>query len=186
MNTSNILDILLRDKFSNKHFVGVGARDEFEESFNSSDGIHIFNTDYSNESGEHWIAVIRSPNKILYFDSYGRDPSTYSDIEEVLNSSHIMDIEWNNKLLQGLFSTTCGDYCILLALFWSRGYTMQEFINIMSEIEDVEFRDHAVRRLLLSTYDDNSNIMNSLKNDGNVGIDSVHVQQTIPFLFASI
>ena len=49
----------------------VCAKDQLPRQKPSHVKAYIFNTEKSNKSGEHWVAVIFSNNgKVLYFDSY--------------------------------------------------------------------------------------------------------------------
>ena len=178
MNTANIFDVLSQDHMTNNHFFAVCARNEFKEQFLSNEGIYIFNTHYSYQPGEHWIGVIRTKSEINYFDSTGRDPSTYPDVAQILKLSGIKLIKWNDVLLQGFLSTTCGDYCLLFAIFWSRGCSIEDFLTVMLKISEKDTRDHVVRKTILDRYDWNGKISKSLNNEENEGIDNVHIQGT--------
>ena len=82
-------------------------------------------TSMSSKPAEHWIAVYFDKHgKGEYFDSYGLPPSVNGFTALVERNSK----EWvyNNKTPQSLFSTTCGHYCVYLALYRSCGYSMRD------------------------------------------------------------
>ena len=53
----------------------VCAKDQLPRQKTNHVKAYIINTEKSNKSGEHWVAVIFNNNgKVLYFDSYGLPP----------------------------------------------------------------------------------------------------------------
>jgi hypothetical protein len=155
--------------------VGAMPRDLFVKSFTTQPlGVRVFNTDTSSGAGEHWIVVCcRDDGKISYLDSFGRHPCFYPDVYACLTKNHAeTDIVWNDETLQQLASSTCGDYCVLFGLLWSRRWTMPRIVREFTGIPSAHKRDHAVRRLVIETY-------GSLPpTTGGEGVDLVHVQGT--------
>ena len=87
MNTVNIDDVLKSDPNAKHSFRGVFSLDEFVAYLTRSNinkGIFVFNTQTSTKSGEHWICVIVEDKVIYYFDSFGRNPASYSYVAETL------------------------------------------------------------------------------------------------------
>jgi len=88
----------------------------------------VMNTDPSWEPGEHWIAVhIDKQRHGIYFDSYGRPPCTDSMKQFLKNNCHHW--EYNEKLLQNPFLSTCGQFCIYFLTMVCHGYTLQDIVQ---------------------------------------------------------
>lgn len=60
--------------------------------------------------GTHWTALIKTSNKIFYFDSYGAPPP-----QTILNA--FPNIISNRYAIQSINSKACGYYCILFLYF---------------------------------------------------------------------
>ena len=181
MNTEQLLEILNKDLFTSQFPRGVSSRDEFIERFTAMQtfptSIHIFNTHYSYQPGEHWILLIKHNNEINYFDSFGRSPHFFPDIYQLVRKYEDKKcLHWNEKRVQTVFSTVCGDYCLLYALLWARGWERNNIMKIFLIERNGESRDHAVRRFLLQIYN------YSLDKAGTEGIDNVHIEGTRKFL----
>ncbi len=72
----------LAKKLFGSKFKGVFAADEIAP-LRSQDGYFIYNLDKKDEPGSHWIGIVKSPQGILVYDSFGRDtkeiiPGVYS------------------------------------------------------------------------------------------------------------
>ena len=63
----------------------------------------------------------------------------------------------------------CGDYCVLFLLLFAHGWTLEDFVARMAEIEDPESRDHAVRSLVKELYGE------LVDYESGDGVDDVHV-----------
>ena len=175
MDTTNINNILRRDTFSQNLFEGVYPRDVFIKQFSSLDeGMYVFNTDNSSGSGKHWEAVYHDGNTVFYFDSYGLSPEEMPDVMSVLQSKR-QKIVHNTLQLQGVTSTTCGDYCVLFCLLVARGWSMQRFVSRLNKISTHEIRDHAVRQLIVKLYG-----KKSISRISEFGNNAVHLQFAIP------
>ena len=116
-----------------------------------SDGVFIFNTQPSTKSGEHWICVIINSRVVYYFDSFGRHPKYFPRVAEIL-TLQCRIIEWNSFLLQNTSTTVCGDYCILFALCYAIGWSLQNFIDWLYSLGDSERRDHTIRNVTISMF----------------------------------
>lgn len=87
----------------------------------------------------------------LYFDSYGQHPEHYPEVAHVLADA-LSEVTWNDHWLQGLKMTTCGDYCVLTLLLWSRGHPLSWIIDEFLANTDSESRDNAVRATVVELY----------------------------------
>ena len=90
----------------------------------------ITNTDLHNENGEHWNAWVVHGDKILFFDSFGRDPRDPSFPEiykDVLN--RFETFKYTKTQIQNFTSSTCGYYCINFLYVLSLGLDFDFFMN---------------------------------------------------------
>ena len=184
MNTVNIDDVLKNDPYAKRSFRGVFSLDEFVAYLTRSNvnkGIFVFNTQTSTKSGEHWICVIVEDNVIYYFDSFGRNPASYSYVAETLLLSNKI-IEWNKYFFQNPATNVCGDYCTLFALLVSRGWHLQQYVNWLYSLGNSEERDHTIRRIMLYMYGHSS--FDSYKSYPHTlsGIDNIHLKQIDDYL----
>ena len=109
----------LADKDISRYFRGVFRANELDLNGlvkdTQSTWTIILNTDLISKPGQHWVAVVKRPERehCLFFDSYGHRPVDY----------HLMlwsSLRWcrhNAKDYQQDFSTVCGNYCFFLKLF---------------------------------------------------------------------
>ena len=103
----------------NKKYVGTFPQDK---AILDKKGTYyqIINTDLSNESGTHWVALVNTPDTIYVYDSYGRDtrtllPFLYSKVK----NKKIKIIDSRNDPEQTDIKedkNTCGQRC--LAFLW--------------------------------------------------------------------
>jgi len=90
----------------------------------------IINTDPSNKPGEHWVALyINEDNKAEYFDSFGRSPI---DLINFLKLNSVKEIIYNKNIIQCLFSSNCGAYCILFLRARNNGINFVEFLKFFN------------------------------------------------------
>lgn len=184
MNSNDIEVILKNDKRAAINFRGVYPRDRFQELLRSSgdiDGTFVFNTDPSLKGGEHWICLAIDGDTVLYFDSFGRHPKTYSLVAEALQQ-RCGEILWNNELLQDASTTVCGDYCVLFLLLHARGWTLQNYVDWLYALDTSEKRDHTLRRLTLSTF--GRAAFSSYRNYRYTlrGVDNIHIDGVLTTL----
>ena len=89
----------------------------------------IINTDPSTKPGEHWIALfITKDNKAEYFDSFGRSPININKFLKI----NISELICNKQMVQCIFSSNCGLYCILYLKARCNGISFKDFLNIYS------------------------------------------------------
>ena len=151
MDTIDIGDILRADDYAAPLFRGVMALDEFQKRY-GDDGYYVVNTAVSSSSGEHWLMVRKRGARVDFFDSYGNHPSMFGGVYATIRGDETR-LVYNDRALQGPTTTVCGDYCTLLCLTMSRGWSMERFARTLGSVSDSERRDHAVRRFMLRNYD---------------------------------
>ena len=129
LTTQTLNKILLKNPVTKKNFIGTfpgcisPSKDAKQYSF-------ITNTDLHHQSGEHWNAWIVKENKIVFFDSFGRDPrdtsfpDNYKNIVEQFSS-----LEYSKDRIQSFTSATCGYFCIHFIYVLSLGLDLEFFLN---------------------------------------------------------
>ena len=176
MNTIQIRSILSSDVLCQSVGIHVGAREQFwKQICNFPTGCFVFNTHYSHQPGEHWLAVYANDSEVDFFDSFGRSVSFYPDVNEILSiHGGYETIRSNETQLQNFLSTVCGDYCVYFCLLRSRGWSMDEIVRSLRDIGDSEMRDHSIRRFIIQTYPN----FEFIEDNTVEGIDGVHIQGT--------
>jgi hypothetical protein len=91
----------------------------------------ILNTHDSRLPGEHWIVLhFSANNSCYYFDSFG-EPLQNKFIINIVNKN-CKKFYYNKKKLQDLYSSKCGEYCVMFVAFIGRGYDYEDFLNLFS------------------------------------------------------
>ena len=127
MNTLQIERLLKRDAASRYLFRKVCALDELEPA--SFPSAYVINSQTSDQPGEHWVAVYFDRHgRGEYFDSYGLPPEILG-LEPYMNQNASRGWIYNRKTLQGMFSTTCGHYCVYYLLFRCRGVPLHAIVS---------------------------------------------------------
>ena len=129
MNSKEINEIL-RFCLTKQQWGGIFASDNipFDICRKCNFGI-ICNTETSEESGEHWIAIyMPREGHLEYFDSFGRYPHITNFIS-FLNPK-INSFQYNDVQIQSNTGITCGHFCILFLLNLFMGVSFKEFISL--------------------------------------------------------
>ena len=109
----------------------------------------IINVDNSTLNGSHWTALSIRGNNAYYFDSFGRfyDNNSFpADYKENLRRICIdKKIVFNKKLLQGLHSNTCGEFCIYFIKQLERNVPLTRIFNDFTE--NLKLNDSKILRL---------------------------------------
>lgn len=91
-------------------FDGVFAANELPPH-SDKDTMFIMNSDNRSQEGTHWMAYFQRNGHGEFFDSFGRSPCTYTNLEPWFASSPI-PIDWVHRRIQGPDNGLCGNYCI--------------------------------------------------------------------------
>lgn len=90
----------------------------------------ISNLDPDTKPGSHWIAIFVDENGFgEYFDSFGRRPEGYQLTFLKKNTKRWI---YNNKVIQNIFSSVCGQYCLVYLYLKYRGMSIRNFINMFT------------------------------------------------------
>lgn len=106
----------------------------------------ITNTQPDNEKGEHWVAFWVEHNFVEFFDSYGRSPENSMFPETFSNFVKNKKCFYNNLILEGIFSKTCGHFCIYFIVLKSFGADFETILNTFSDSRIVN--DNFVKRFV--------------------------------------
>ena len=129
LTTIQLNNVLMNNPVTKKYYIGtfpgcvIPAVKSKKYSF-------ITNTDLHDQQGEHWNAWMVQGQKVLFFDSFGRDPSdsTFPEIyKELLNGFKILN--YTKTRVQNFTSSTCGYYCIHFIYLLSLGLDFEFFLN---------------------------------------------------------
>ena len=97
----------------------------------------IANTDPSYMSGTHWVAFFVTDNCVEIFDSYGREMCPLFK-NYTVRINHVC----NDKQVQQIGTSVCGQHCIFYIYQRERGLSMEE---IMAKFKNLNENDIAVR-----------------------------------------
>ena len=109
----------------------------------------IFNTDYHNEDGAHWISMFIDINDkdpyIFYFDSTGdKIPDEIEKLQnKIINQGKKLNIDFKientTKIKHQKTNTECGVYCLYLIINLLEGKkTIDDFKNKIISDEEIE------------------------------------------------
>ena len=128
MNGVQIATALLSDPIVKNIFVGVFAADHLPNK--EYPGGYIINTDTSDKPGQHWVAFYTEvPGRLEGFDSFGRNPSYYSELIKKWVGDDFLTI--SNAQHQSNDSTVCGQYRIFFILLRSHGFKYEDVMSAL-------------------------------------------------------
>ena len=129
LTTIQLNDVLMNNPVTKKYYIGTFPGCVIP-AVKSKKYAFITNTDLHDQRGEHWNAWMVQGQKVLFFDSFGRDPSdsTFPGIyKELLNGFKILN--YTKTRVQNFTSSTCGYYCIHFIYLLSLGLDFKFFLN---------------------------------------------------------
>jgi len=133
MNTEQIRNVIQRDTLTLKKFGGVFAENNLPKRINVYPYGLIVNSDPDTKPGRHWLAMyFPSQDRGEFFDSFGRRPDFYSKTFVTFLNGHCKNWVCNEKTLQSVNTTVCGEYCIFYLMHRSRGISMSKTINFFT------------------------------------------------------
>ena len=131
LSTRNILQEIGRDVYAKRNFIGVFPRDRLPEIITYPSAL-IVNTHPLGYPGEHWLAIYFTKSKCCeFFDSFGF-PATEYGLHRYINSFS-RSYKNNEFQIQHIDSNACGYYCIYFVLLKSRGFKLEDIINLFSK-----------------------------------------------------
>ena len=129
MNSEQIDKALRSDDTVKEVYVGTFPADLLPNP-KEFPGAYIANTQPSRMSREHWVAFYCDNNEVECFDSYGKNPTDYSDYiaKWVDDEYQVIQIE----VLQAHDSTVCGQYCMFFILVRAYGFSYQDVLSALT------------------------------------------------------
>lgn len=129
MNTEEITFLLSRLLAKTKvNFLGVFPSDKlptYSITLAFVPCCYVANVDPTGQQGSHWVAFYHScPNKLDFFDSFGRDPKEFG-----FSFHKLIQIQSNKTEVQSLFSSQCGQFCIYFLFHRALGFSLQNIIS---------------------------------------------------------
>lgn len=110
---------LLGDKFK-----GVYPSDKIPK-LNKKTPYAILNLDNSNETGSHWVAIVKKGKEIIFYDSFGREDTKI--IPNLKNSGNGKILNTDKDAEQKINEYDCGARCLSFLVFhneWGDNYSM--------------------------------------------------------------
>ena len=140
MNTLELSLAIEADEHMSKYCLGAMASNQLPRKIRQLPVGMILNLQPLSQKGSHWIAVfIDAEGFGEYFCSYGSKPA--EKFTSFLRN-HCYDWTHNQKRVQGLLSSTCGQHCIFYLMLRCRGLTMPEIFARYSS--DCDYNDEMV------------------------------------------
>ena len=153
MNSYEITESVNKFRPLKTIFKGVFARDTipfFTATELSTTFCFIVNLDKHNNIGSHWIAVFAQKRKpfMEYFDSFGRKPS-YNSIKQFLSQRDFYF--YNNRKLQSVLNTTCGQYCLFYLICRALDIKSQQILSFFDK-DNSQFNDYLVNETVNAIF----------------------------------
>ena len=118
-------------------------------NINDAEYSMVCNTDVSRLPGEHWTSFVVRGNNVYYFDSFGRlfDNFSFPDdyrayLRQIFGSKKVY---FQNKVLQGFHSNTCGEYCVYFIKQMENNVPFSSIFRDFSE--DLKVNDMKILKL---------------------------------------
>ena len=130
MHGPALAQFLCSNRKTNSCFEGVYPADRLPRQV-SWPCCMIINTDPADEQGEHWVAVyIDGAGVGVYFDSFGRaPPRTFGSFLH----RNTVELTYNSKVLQSVYSYTCGYYCLYFLIKAVSGQSLSRILRVFDE-----------------------------------------------------
>jgi len=88
----------------------------------------LFNTDFKDGLGMHWLVVLYKKEVTVFFDSMGFSPIMYRF--PYICSRKGLPVVMNTRNVQNLIdSSLCGHFVIIYSMCLARGYTLKQINN---------------------------------------------------------
>lgn len=138
------------EKFELTDFLGVFASDELALLPKSKKGLLIFNTDSSENSGQHWISLCITKECIFYFDSLTLNFQFHKNISDFL-------IKFDkNVVLNGIPTQTnesidCGKHCLIFCYIMFIEPSVNQYKRWLHTFRNLNIQER--EELLLDYFD---------------------------------
>ena len=136
MNAAQLDSLVRRDGCASATFLGVYPRDKLPRPAvvpTSTPITLIVNHDVSGSPGTHWSAIYAHPSERIgcYFDPWGAPPpAPFASFLDILTNGNWV---YSRRRLQSVFSTTCGQFCLVFIWRKCRGYRFVDILDMFPE-----------------------------------------------------
>lgn len=133
MNNFQISFALKNHPLTRKVFKGVFPADFLPNSVLAKNTCVIVNSAPSSSRGLHWLCIYIGEDGVSFFDPLGQPPDVYAYSIRIFLEKQAQRFgyyDYNICPIQSATSNVCGLYAILFALYKSRGFSIDEFINL--------------------------------------------------------
>ena len=153
MNTAELIRCVQSDDVLRQNFKGVLPRDKLPKKVVKQFPVsYIVNTDGSREEGKHWVAIyLENDERGDFFDSYGNPPSSLAEEFDKFLKRNVHGYSFNDRRLQGAYSTVCGQFCLFYLYHRCRGYDTREITRMFGK--DADINDVLVNEFINEKYD---------------------------------
>lgn len=155
MDTTELVHVLKDNKCTQKWFKGCFAADKLPKRFKKP-ALFVVNTQEARFSGEHWVTIyVGEDGKCEFFDSLGSPPLVPDHIN-FIKTHCTKTCVYNNKPVQGPFSSNCGKFASSYLLFKSRRKSMLYFLKLFSSTDHM-LNDRIIEEIFNVNFKSNSN-----------------------------
>lgn len=129
------------------YFKDVCAADDqdWQSVVRTPNFFYILNTDRKHLGGTHWVSIFNREGERMFFDSYGKMPSTYDPLWRPFD--HFTK---NNQDYQSETTDVCGDWCLYFGRKMSMGHDFKNLFKCF--ISGDPRNDSMIENLLHSEY----------------------------------
>lgn len=133
MDSCQLHEALHTHPLTKSNFWGVFASDQLEYPTKLPASL-IVNVEPSSKSGSHWISLYIAHNgDAIYFDSLAQPP--------LENASRLFRIvERNRTPVQSVFSSVCGELCMLFIFLKSAKVSFSDIIYYLRRLDDKQVK----------------------------------------------
>lgn len=137
MNSKQVYQALMSNKFTKKKFDGVFSKDNLEDIV-VKPSLIICNSDPSNKPGEHWLMFYFEKDSVDFFDSLGKDLSFYGKPFVNLVKRYSHHVNKSNVRTQPKDSDLCGEYCLFYALCKVKHFEMEDILKALQKVSSAD------------------------------------------------
>ena len=134
MNTKQLYQALIFNKYTNECFNGVYSLDTLED-IEAKPKLIICNTDPSNKPGKHWVLFYFEKDNVEFFDSLGKSIDNYGIEFLRFARKFAKTISQSQLRVQAKNTDTCGQYCLYYAYLRCKGNSMESIIIKMQTVK---------------------------------------------------
>ena len=138
------------DKLKLTNFLGVFASDELSLLPKSKTGLLIFNTDSTQDSGQHWISLCITKECIFYFDSLNLNFQLQKNISDFLIKLD-KNLVLNSIQTQTNESIDCGKHCLTFCYIMSIEPSVSQYKRWLHTFSNHNIQER--EELLLAYFD---------------------------------